>query len=225
MPPFAHTKPCARLGDQHAALHAHDPARLAQDDLDLAGVAVPGRRPSRSPAGDGSTVRRSTTAPSALDTTFWVTTRTSPGCGGERAGRRLERVADHRLEVVALVDLGQAGERDDLDPGRRRQSTCERLGRDRLGEQQVLGRVDVEAEHVADLANAASADDASQAWPARESPPNAGSMTSGGSSSRAFVPRPWRSGARTTDGRPAASPAARTRSSAAASTAGMSAGG
>ena len=50
--------------------------------------------------------------------------------------------------------------------------------------------------------NAASADDASHAWPARLSPPKAGSMTSGGSSSSAFVPRRWRSGARTTLGRP-----------------------
>ena len=34
-------EPVVRLGDQHAALHADDPAGLLEDDLDLAGVAAP----------------------------------------------------------------------------------------------------------------------------------------------------------------------------------------
>ena len=134
----------ARLDDQHAALHAHDPRRLAQDDLDLARRRGPTARAQSIACGDGrrpSAGRRRRPPP-------W--TRPS----GSRRGRR--RAATGSAPGVASSaspiirsrsspsrDLGQAGERDDLDPAGP-QSTCERLRGDRLGEQQVLGRVDVE---------------------------------------------------------------------------------
>ena len=218
-------EPVMRLGDQHAALHPHDrgsPRAARPRSGGRRGPSVGpldrlGRRLDRPQVDDGALRLGHHLLGDDEDVT---------GLRGERAGRRLERVADHRLEIVARVDLGQAGERDRPRPGRRRQSTCRRLGRGCLGEQQVLGRVDVEAERTSQTSvKAASADEASQAWPARESPPNAGSMTSGGSSSRAFVPLPWRSGTRTTDGgRSRRRPRARARRGPAA-TAGRSAGG
>ena len=42
-------EPMRRFGDQDAVGHAHDATRLAQDDLDLARIAVPASRRSRSP--------------------------------------------------------------------------------------------------------------------------------------------------------------------------------
>ena len=67
--------------DDDAALHAQHLGRLAQHDLDLARVAVPAPRRSSTASGRGSTSRRSTMRPSAFETTFWVTTRTSSARG------------------------------------------------------------------------------------------------------------------------------------------------
>ena len=41
MPPLAQTNPCGGLGDDDAVGHADDPFRFAQDDFDLARVAIP----------------------------------------------------------------------------------------------------------------------------------------------------------------------------------------
>ena len=95
----------------------------------------------------------------------------------------------------------------------------ERLRSDRLGQQQVVGRVQVELEagRAARRTRPRRLRRATHGA-ARLSPPKAGSMTPGGSSRRAFVPRPWRSGASATTGR-----AVRAAASAAASSAATSA--
>ena len=67
-------------------------------------------------SGRGSTVVRSTTAPSAFETIFWVTTRTSSSRSGSTPPVALERVAEDRREVVARDDLRDPVEGDDLDP-------------------------------------------------------------------------------------------------------------
>ena len=106
----------ARLGDEHAVGPSGRPA------APRAGRPRPGARrgPKRSAnataSGRGSTVVRSTTAPSALETTFWVTTRTSASVSGRTVRAPLERVADQRREVVAGLDLRDPVEGDDLDP-------------------------------------------------------------------------------------------------------------
>ena len=209
-PPFAQTKPCGVSVMSTPLLHADDAARLAQDDLDLARVAVPalGERDRLGPRLDRRAGRRPRPRPS---------TRSS---GSRRARRRagaasapgvaLERVADHAAEVVAGADLGDPVEREDLDPAGLSRHRVAIAAAARLGEDEVLGRVEVERERRRRPRRArAPARRRGHAWPARLSPPNARSMTSGGPSSRAFVPRPWRSGTRTTHRRAgAASPAA-----------------
>ena len=67
-----------RLADHHAVVHAHDARALAQHDLDDARVLLPLlgdllRERARLDASSRSTMR-----PSAFETTFCVTTRTSP---------------------------------------------------------------------------------------------------------------------------------------------------
>ena len=108
-------EPVRRLGDQHAVLHPHDPAGLAQDDLDLARVAVEALRELDCLRRRGTTVVRSTTAPSALRHDLLGDDQHV--IGGERQGARrpLDRVADERAEVVARADLGHTLERDDPD--------------------------------------------------------------------------------------------------------------
>ena len=158
-------------------------------------------------SGRGSTVRRSTTAPSALDTTFWVTTRTSPSRRGRAPGVASSASPIMRLEVVALADLGQAGERDDLDPAvglSRQRRPRRRAPRASPRPRRAAGRRACRRRGASTSATSTNARVGRRGEPrvaGPASPPNAGSMTSGGSSSRAFVPRPWRSGASTTLGR------------------------
>ena len=218
-PPFAHTKPCGVSVMSTPLLHAHDPARLAEHDLDLAGVAVPRARRTRPPRAAARSSAGRRRAPSALDTTFWVTTSTSSVAerqDARRSPRARRRSSPPRSSPVA--DLGQAGEGEDLDPavgrqsprrprrpgGRRRRSASARSRSSGVSRSSAstLGRA---------RRSAASADGGEPRVAGPAVPPNAGSMTSGGSSSRAFVPRPWRSGASTTLGLPAASPAASER--------------
>ena len=106
IPALAQTQPVLRLGDQDAALGAHDPPALREDELDQRGVLVelarpapwrarPARRrpageraprPSRRPSGRGPRSRR-------------------------RAARRPQRSA--APSSVALAQLRHAGERPD----------------------------------------------------------------------------------------------------------------
>ena len=74
-----------RLGDEHPVRHPDDPPRLAQDDLDLARVAVESLG-ELDRLGPGFDAVRSTTAPSAFETTFCVTTRTSSSRRGSAPG-------------------------------------------------------------------------------------------------------------------------------------------
>ena len=60
---------------------------------------------------EGSTSSRRTTRPSAFETAFCATTTTSPSSSSAAAD-------DQRAEVVALPDLGQALDREDLDHAR-----------------------------------------------------------------------------------------------------------
>ncbi len=85
MPPFAHTNPC-RVS-VISTPRSMRTIRLASRRTTSIWRASRSHVVAHSIAcGDGSTVRRSTTAPSALDTTFWVTTRTSPGRAGSAPG-------------------------------------------------------------------------------------------------------------------------------------------
>ena len=108
-------------------------------------------------SGRGSIVRRSTSWPSALETIFWVTTRTSPDCGassGSAAARSRQRVRDQPGEVGAGLDLRQRRQRD----GERRPTLASAVRRLRdpaasssssdagVDALEVLGRVEVEAE-------------------------------------------------------------------------------
>ena len=137
-------------------------ARLAQHDLDLARVAVPalGELDGLRPRLDRAQVDD---RPSAFETTFWVTTSTSPARGA-RSGPRRASVApgvdDQRGQVVAGLDLRAA------PAGRREQRAAVAIGhgasptrasappsvssspeqRRRLEALEVVGRVEVEAE-------------------------------------------------------------------------------
>ena len=237
-PALAHTKPCG-AADDHAALHAQDLRGLAQHDLDLARVAIPSR-------GESDRLRtrldvvRSTRQPSALETIFWVTTRTSP-CA-RRAGRFVgcqlaPRIGDERGQVVTRLDLGQCGQRDGDDrghcrqPARRRSELVARSRRRSVpapggasdrgarGRRACRGRSPARSSTTCTLASASAA---ARRCAAKLSGPKCGSMTSGGASSSAFVPLRASAGAMTTSGAPlpaasAASAASSSLSSAATS--------
>ena len=194
----------ARLGDQHAALHAHDPARLAQHDLDLARVAVPRSSPTRSAC--GRRLDRPQVDDGALGLGHDLLGDDEDVAGLERGARRASPRARRRSSPRGRrprATSGRPASAIDLDPGAavvsrhagprarspRRAAgrrACRCRARARRGTS-TNGRVRGRGEP--GVAGAASR---------RRTP---GSMTSGGSSSRAFVPLPWRSGARTTDGR------------------------
>ena len=105
-----------RLRDQDAVLPADDPASLAQHDLELARVAVPACREFDRLRAAARSVVRSTIAPSALETIFWVTTRTS----SSRERQRLGGAADERATSRAGrsspgPNLRDAVQGEDLD--------------------------------------------------------------------------------------------------------------
>ena len=104
------------LGDQDAVLACARSAAPRAGRPRSGAHRGPTRRPTRSPR---AAARRSAGRPPRPR----PSTRPSgsrPGRRPSRSGRTsagcLERVADHRGEVVAVADLGQARQREDLDP-------------------------------------------------------------------------------------------------------------
>ena len=192
--------------------HPDHPARLAQDDLDLA--RVPAKRSANSIAsGRGSTVVRSTIAPSAFDTTFWVTTSTSSGRSGRSslvrsraaqssAGRSSPATTSGTPSRATIWIRPSAVATDQAAPtssGTRRSTRSRSSGVSTSSE----SGPSVSSTSRAPLARAFG-------WAARLSPPKENAIASGGASRSAFVPRPWRSGTMTTSG---ASPSVRAASS------------
>jgi hypothetical protein len=103
-----------RLGDQHPLLHAHDPARLVEHDLDLprvAAVAIGELASVRAGDGAGQVDDRAL----GLGHHLLGDDQDVARVEGERAGRPLERVADDRGQVVADADLGDPLEGQDRD--------------------------------------------------------------------------------------------------------------
>ena len=78
-----------------------------------------GRRRARSACGDGSTSSSRTTRPSAFETAFWATTSTS---ASSKPPARSAASSEQRGEVVALLDLRDALERDHPDARRSREA-------------------------------------------------------------------------------------------------------
>ena len=100
-----------RLGDEHTALHAHDPHGLAQDHLDLASVPV-------ELSGELDSVRagldrREVDGRSfGLGHDFLGDDQDVIGLQRERARCSVERIGQERAEVVADTDLGDPLEAD-----------------------------------------------------------------------------------------------------------------
>ena len=80
------TRTRAGLGDQHAVGHPDDPRASRRTTSTWRGSRSQ-RAANSIASGRGSTPVRSTTAPSAFDTTFWVTTSTSSSRQRQGAGR------------------------------------------------------------------------------------------------------------------------------------------
>ena len=124
MPALAQTKPCVGLDDQDAALGAQHLAALVEDQLDQRRLfAEHGGEPARLGAGHHRGELR--TRPSALETTFWETTTTSP-LGELGSARRSARRA-----LIPSLELGQAGDRGDPQLVGARRSYPQRPGRAR----------------------------------------------------------------------------------------------
>ena len=185
-PPLAQTKPWARLGDDHAVGPSGRPAApRAGRPRPGAGRGPSARRTRPPPAAARSSVR-STIAPSAFDTTFWVTTRTSsarerrePGASGSVA----RRVGEDRRRGRRRA--GSPGSRRARRPRAGRRSVSRhgpgRAGRSVLGQEQVVGRVEVEGQRSVELERSrAPAAAAAARWAARLSAPNANGIASGG---------------------------------------------
>ena len=131
-----------RLGDEHAVGHPDDASRLAQDDLDLAGIAVValgeldrlGSRLDPGQVDDRALGLRDDLLRDDQDVV--VAQR-------EGAGRGRDRVGDDGREVVAETDLRDAVEGEDRDR-RATSADTEALRGGRFDEDQVLGRVEVD---------------------------------------------------------------------------------
>ena len=115
--------PGVHVGQVHAGVGADEAmARLGDQQVARAGArcAPTPARPVRAwPS--GSSASMGTTRPSALDTTFWVTTTTSPstrppGTAGRRAGVRGQRLGQQLGQVVARPHLTDPGDREDGQP-------------------------------------------------------------------------------------------------------------
>ena len=103
------------LGDDHAVGHAHDPARLAQDDLDLARVAVPALR-----EGDGFRARLDLgevddRALRLADDLLGHDQDVVLAQRQQVRATRGQRFSDEAGQVVAGDDLAEPRDRDDLE--------------------------------------------------------------------------------------------------------------
>ena len=206
-PALAHTNPCVRAADQHAGRRAHDLRRLVEHRLDLTRVGQPvalgqvdgpwrwldrRQRPRRGPAP-------------------W-----RPPCARRRARRRravASAAREQRCEVGARRDLGQAARAPGSSItgasacracGRRRRSSRRAPSAARRGPRACRCRAPATAPARPRPQRPAAS--ASATWRSQLSGPNDGAITSGGVSSSALVPVPWRSGTTTTPDSP--SPAA-----------------
>ena len=104
---------------------------------------------------------RSTIAPSALETTFWVTTRTSLSSSGSAPGVLRSALDQRRGQIVTGADLRHALEGDDRQAsGGRRSAAADRAAAHRpslvvesapVGLEQVVGGIDVEGERPVEL--------------------------------------------------------------------------
>ena len=135
------------LGDEHAVLHPDHASGLAQDDLDLARVAVEalGELDRLPPGSDGRQVDDG-----ALGLRHDLLGDDQHVLAGQRqrAGRALDRIADEDAEVVALADLGDPVERQDrIDAS----ADTEALRLGGFDEDEVLGRIEVDRQRAADL--------------------------------------------------------------------------
>ena len=141
-------EPVRRLGDEHAVLHPDDAARLVEDDLDLARIAVVARGElDRLGAGDDA----GQVDDGAFGLRHDLLGDDEHVVVGQRrgAGRPVDGVADDVAEVVADADLRDPVEGEDTD--RRRVSRHRRPPSDRFDEDEVVGRVEVDRERPIDL--------------------------------------------------------------------------
>ena len=218
MPPFAHTKPCG-VSVMTTPLSIRTTRRASRRTTSTWRASRSQRSANSIASGRGSIVVRSTMAPSAFDTTFWVTTRTSSSRSGRTAGGRRERIRDERRQVVARDDLAEALERDRLDAVSHRRPRASSASASSRSSGVSMSSVSGPSS----TSTCAPAAVAAPAWADRLSPPKQNSMTSGGDRRSAFVPRPWRSGTSATSGSPPPASAA-IRSSCSGVTGGRSIG-
>ena len=221
----------AGAADEHAALCAQDLARLVEHHLDGARVAVAARPPARARALAGLTSASATTAPSALETDL-VRDRHAPvrraatrrlGRAQRRSAPRGRRPARTSGRPVRLRTRRGLPQRAPLSSCQRR-SCAGQLG----PAERVAGaqgpradaprgaraaprgprrcRCRAAARPAARSRHAAPAARASSRWRSQLPGPKLGAITSGGVSSRPFVPVPWRSGTITTSARARRSP-------------------
>ena len=214
------------LGDDHAALHPDDAAGLAQDDLDLARVAVPARSERDGLRTGLDRVKVDDRALGLRDDLLGddedVVGRGAAGGRPSPRSRRRSAGRDRRpAEISGMPPSAIASTRpvsaarDAREPGsrvprgapagtsadidrladRRRSGDCPRRGAGRPGcrGRGPAGRRGRRAPRRRSRAAAS--------WAIALSPPKQSSIASGGAISRAFVPRPWRSGTIATSGR------------------------
>ena len=199
IPPLAHTKPCGVSVMTTPFVHPDDPLRVAQDQLDLAGVAVPslGERDRLGPRLDGRRDRRSRPRPSRRPSGSrrgrrprgpgWP--RASPRSAATISCGRSSPGTTSGMPSRAMTSIRDGSRRGFAGAG----SATERAQRG-LGGEQVGGGVDVEGQGRLELHEPrARPPRRPRAWASRLPMPNAGAITSGGASSSAFVPAPWRS--------------------------------
>ena len=159
MPPLAQTNPWWVSVIEHAVRHPDDATASRRTTSIWRGR---GRRSSRTrpPPAAARRSSRSTIAPSAFETTFWVTTRTSCSRSGSAPSGAFDRVADERGEIVAgsISGTPSSATTSSRPVGGAASAGIDRLGAASSGssasdstQQEVVGRVEVEAERPVEL--------------------------------------------------------------------------
>ena len=202
-PPLAHTKPC-RVRVIRTPRSMRTTAAASRRTTSTCRGSRSHRSPNARASGRGVTVRRSTTAPSALETIFWVTTSTSPARGARSGSAAISSRQPVAMRAARSSPWRISGSAGSATASRRCTAGTGALRRRRRRPRRgprappaVAGSSRTRSAGVSRSKpttgsttswTVAWASRAARRWASRLPGPKCGSMMSGGLSSRAFVP-------------------------------------
>ena len=147
-PPLAHTNPCG-VSVMRTPFSMRTTRRASLSTTWTWRASRSKRWANSSASSPGTTPVRSMTAPSALDTIFWVTTSTSPSVSGRAPGVR-SMASPMRPPTASPMRTSGIPSRARTEIGDGSAGT-HALRLDRLDEHEVVGRIEVDRERAVDL--------------------------------------------------------------------------